>query len=387
MNRTFWITFGVLTVALFGSVVLAWRIEETRWQSTLDSVKIVVQSARESDEKTAQFIVALRQLGEDKKVKEMENREAQRAELRKQVMDMLDQRPMLWETIPFNWTHFHQERKTQLLGWVFLALGILYAFLFVVAFISRTSKESTKVFMDETGKVKDYLLRLGNVNDEKRSVEIARAHQEKRSRELDEFSRQIAAERLIIQREREEFEVECEELDAQEAWIRQQAEQARKDLHQATLLLEEAARSDGVSKNSEATLPVLAQARPQLVASGEKSWQFSMTFDVARKAVGLPSDPEGFVEALGLMMREVRYQDLDPRTVYDKLVTIMGRDLYQRSRMKKITYDNSDLRDWTWARVGKHRLYLIIEESERHMTLHLRPRDDAYISARRPRNK
>ncbi len=369
MNRVSWIAFFVL---LFVALFVIWRIEESRWKNVLDSAKQVAQAARESDERAETMIKALRTVGEEEKAKSFELREKSRDNARKAAFDAIDQRFTVWEIIPGNLQVWREEKATSLATWVLVFSPVVLALLCVANAIRRNSKQ-----MDRCEKS---IQRLGDLDQKQRALEEAKARVQRRTEQQIREDKARETQRAALEQERSALEQEYVEFDEEAARVERQAEEARQEMHQARVLFEEAQGSEE-KKNGVALMPVEVRRQPAMKIG--KPWRFSMTFDITRKAEQLPSDQEGFVETLGCMMKEVRYADLDPRVVYRKLLTIMEMDAQQRNRMKKIKYDNCDLDGWTSARIGAHRLFLRFDENERHMTLHLRPRKDAYTYAYR----
>jgi len=371
MSKWSWIAFFVL---LFVALFVTWRIEESRWKTVVDSAKQVAQAAKEGDERAETMIKALRTVGEEEKAKSFEVREKSRDNARKVALDAIDQRFTLWEIIPGNLQLWKEEKATSLAIWVLLFSPIVLALFCVANAIGRCYAR-----IEQFAKS---ISQLGDLDQRQRALEEAKAHVQRRAEQQTKEARVQETERIALQKERAELDEECVEFDEDEARVRQQAEQVREEMRQVNLLLQEAALA-GSGGDKNGTPVLLLEVRRLPVAKVEKPWRFSITFEVKRKAVEIPSDPEGFVETLGGMMKDVRYPDLDPWAVWNKLITIMGMDSQQRNRMKKIKYDNCDLDGWTSVRVGAHRLFLCFDENDHHMTLHLRPRKDAYVSAYR----
>ncbi len=177
------------------------------------------------------------------------------------------------------------------------------------------------------------------------------------------------------------LEADLAALQTEKEHVRQEAEQARRDQVKAAIAFQNAkdlALKAGVNAPSENG----HKAAPVQLQEPQQPWSFSFMPSLEGDvSIALPSDPEKFIEVLQREMEEARYHDLDSSMIYRKLIPIMGKTAQQRNSMKKMIYRESGLDGWVNTRVGKraqHRLFLLIDESRRHMFLHLRPRDKAY---------
>src|SRR6185295_3708116 len=133
MSKSFWLSCGGFIICQLAALILTHRIEQARWEASVQNVKQTAMAIEENRQKMEEAITVLRQVGEETKAKRLEKLNKDQEEKRQRAMEILNGDPQphssLWENIPGWLTIFAGERKSALTGLILLAMVITFAVL------------------------------------------------------------------------------------------------------------------------------------------------------------------------------------------------------------------------------------------------------------------
>ncbi len=369
MSKSFWFACIGFVLCQVGILVLAYHIEQTRWQAGLKVIRETAKAVEGNRQKMEEAIVTLRQIGEEAKAKKLEGINKQQEEKRRLAMDMLtgdlELQPSLWENIP-GWIMLCAgERKTALTGLTLLALTITFAVLLIVTGV----RDQIRRFESKIGSV----ALEAELNRDKKSLEATKEKIQKQQEKLDVQLAGIAVKQKSLtqqQKETEDGSVGLAEERKQCEDIRAEAE--RKEAR-AEAIWRKAWRILGGNDNKQDAV----SHETTTAQDPMQGWKFSVTFNENDSGIDLPAERSQFIEKLQAALDAENYQSLGAGVVYKKILFVCSMDRQDRQTGDEVSYDE-DLKGWKKLPASDSRIYLDIEEKSHRMRILLRMRRDSY---------
>ncbi|HLC49579.1 MAG TPA: hypothetical protein VJI96_04325 [Candidatus Andersenbacteria bacterium] len=122
-------------------------------------------------------------------------------------------------------------------------------------------------------------------------------------------------------------------------------------------------------------LPI--SAPPEVASPIVKTWRLFVTFNAGEQGTELPQEQKLFLSSLQSILHRAAYHNLDVRLAHNKLMVVTRMTTQQRQKMQRVV--EAELPGWKILRLGKkHLLFLLIDESERHIRFLPCPRKNSH---------
>jgi hypothetical protein len=134
----------------------------------------------------------------------------------------------------------------------------------------------------------------------------------------------------------------------------------------------------GNSKRRRNRSRIVSAPAEEVVITPLPAWRFWVTFNAQEPGQELSSQKEQFLACLQTVLEKEAYLDLSAIKVYHQLMVVTKMKTAQRQQIKKVMVDR-ELLGWKIVRAGReHRLFLLVDEENRHVRFLPRRRKMSY---------